>query len=51
MGGLSSRKYYENCMYWAYDPMAQSKDGPLKIIMEKKPAEEIKIVYKSPKYV
>ena len=38
-------------MYWAYDPMAQFKDGPLKIIMGKKSKKEIKIVYKGPKYV
>ena len=38
-------------MYWAYDPMAQSEDGPLKIIMRRKLEEEIKIVYDSPKYV
>ena len=38
-------------MYWAYDPMAQSKDGPLKIIMGRKSEEEIKIVYNGPKYV
>ena len=50
-GGLSSRKYYWNCMYWAYDPMAQSEDGPLKIIIWKKSEEGIKIVYKGPKYV
>ena len=34
-------------MYWAYDPMAQSEDGPLKIIMRRKSKEEIKIVYDS----
>ena len=38
-------------MYWAYDPMAQSEDGQVKIIMGKKSEEEIKIVYDSPKYV
>ena len=38
-------------MYWAYDLMAQSEDGPLKIIMGRKLEEEIKIVYDSPKYV
>ena len=38
-------------MYWAYDPMAQSEDGPLKIIMGKKSEEEIKIVYNGPRYV
>ena len=38
-------------MYWAYDPMAQSEDGPLMIIMGKKSEEEIKIVYNGPKYV
>ena len=31
--------------------MAQSKDDPLKIVMGKKSEEEIKIVYKGPKYV
>ena len=31
--------------------MAQSEDGPLKIIMEKKSEEEIKIVYNGPRYV
>ena len=36
---------------WAYDPMAQSEDGPLKIIMRRKSKEEIKIVYDSSKYV
>ena len=35
----------------AYDPMAQSEDSPLKIIMGKKSEEEIKIVYNGPKYV
>ena len=38
-------------MYWAYDPMAQSENGQVKIIMGKKSEEEIKIVYDSPKYV
>ena len=38
-------------MYWAYDPMAQSEDGPLEIIMGKKSKEEIKIVYNGSKYV
>ena len=38
-------------MYWAYDPMAQSEDGQLKIIMGRKSKEEIKIVYDSPNYV
>ena len=38
-------------MYWAYDPMAQSEDGQIKIIMGRKSQEEIKIVYDSPKYV
>ena len=38
-------------MYWAYDPMAQFEDGPLKIIMGKKSEEEIKIVYNGPRYV
>ena len=38
-------------MYWAYDPMAQSEDGQVKIIMGRKSEEEIKIVYGSPKYV
>ena len=38
-------------MYWAYDPMAQSEDGQVKIIMGKKSEEEIKIVYDNPKYV
>ena len=38
-------------MYWAYDPMAQSGDGQIKIIMGRKSEEEIKIVYDSPKYV
>ena len=38
-------------MYWAYDPMVQSEDGPLKIIMGRKLEEEIKIAYDSPKYV
>ena len=50
-GGLSSKKYYWNCMYWAYDPTAQSEDSPLKIILGKKSEEEIKIVYNGPKYV
>ena len=31
--------------------MAQSEDGPLKIIMGRKSEEEIKIVYKGPEYV
>ena len=38
-------------MYWAYDPMAQSENSPLKIIMGKKSKEEIEIVYNGPKYV
>ena len=38
-------------MYWAYDPMTQSKDGQIKIIMGRKLEKEIKIVYDSPKYV
>ena len=38
-------------MYWAYDPMVQSEDGQLKIIMGRKLEKEIKIVYDSPKYV
>ena len=38
-------------MYWAYDPIAQSEDSPLKIIMGKKSEEEIKIVYNGPKHV
>ena len=38
-------------MYWAYDPMAQSEDAQLKIIMGRKSKEEIKIIYDSPKYV
>ena len=38
-------------MYWDYDPMAQSEDGQIKIIMGRKLEEEIKIVYDSPKYV
>ena len=38
-------------MYWAYDLIAQSEDGQIKIIMERKSEEEIKIVYDSPKYV
>ena len=32
-------------MYWAYDPMAQSEDGQIKVIMGRKSEEEIKIVY------
>ena len=31
--------------------MAQSEDDQIKIIMERKSEEEIKIVYDSPKYV
>ena len=38
-------------MYWAYVPMAQSEDDPLKILMGKKSKKEIKIVYKGSKYV
>ena len=38
-------------MYWAYNPMVQSEDDQLKIIMERKSEEEIKIVYDSSKYV
>ena len=38
-------------MYWAYDPMAQSEDGQLKITMGRKSEKEIKIVYNNPKYV
>ena len=38
-------------MYWDYDPMAQSEDGQIKIIMGRKLEEEIKTVYDSPKYV
>ena len=38
-------------MYWAYDPMTQSEDGQIKVIMGRKSEEEIKIVCDSPKYV
>ena len=38
-------------MHWAYDPMIQSEDGQIKVIMGRKSEEEIKIVYDSPKYV
>ena len=38
-------------MRWVYDPMAQSEDGQIKIIMGRKSEEDIKIVYVSPKYV
>ena len=38
-------------MYWAYDPMAQSEDGQIKIIMGRKSEKEIKIVYDRSKYV
>ena len=38
-------------MYWAYDPMAQSEDSQIKIIMRRKSEEEINIVYDSSKYV
>ena len=38
-------------MYWVYNPMAQSEDGQIKIIMGRKSEEKIKIVYDSPKYV
>ena len=34
-GGLLFRKYYKNCINWAYDPTAQSEDGQIKVIMEK----------------
>ena len=38
-------------MYWAWDPMAQSEDGQIKVIMGRKSEEVIKIVYDNPKYV
>ena len=34
-GGLLFRKYYKNCINWAYDPTAQSEDGQIKVIMER----------------
>ena len=38
-------------MNWAYDPMAQSEDGQIKVIMGRVKEEEINIVRDSPKYV
>ena len=38
-------------MHWAYDLMAQFKDGQIKVIMGRKSEEEIKIVHDSPKDV
>ena len=34
-GGLLFRKYYKNCINWAYDPTAQSEEGQIKVIMER----------------
>ena len=38
-------------MNWAYDPMTQSEDGQIKVIMGRVKEEEINIVRNSPKYV
>ena len=51
MWGPVTKKVLLNCMYWAYDPMAQSEDGQIKVIMGRKSEEVIKIVYDNPKYV
>ena len=38
-------------MNWAYDPIAQSENGNIKVIMGRVQEEEIKIVCDGPKYI